>query len=113
MNGSDIAMLSSLLDVIRQIGAWPLTAFCVAIVLGPWLGVWMFTRRYESRIEAITRMYENNVALVEDYGKLADSLQDLVVLNVQAMTNLKAAVDANLFCPLMRKDQKVEVKIQP
>jgi hypothetical protein len=48
-------------------------------------------------IEAI-QMYKDNVELVKNYHKVAEGLQDLIVLNTQSLTR----VLANQFCPVVR-----------
>ena len=39
-------------------------------------------------LDAVRRMYENNVILVKNYEKLADGLQSMIVLNTQTITRL-------------------------
>jgi len=100
--------MTAILAVIKEIGTWPLLSVFVLVVLGPWMGMWVITRGQEKRHAEVRQMYEDNVRLVRGYEKLAEGLQDIVVLSTQVMTEVRAAVVANLFCPLMRKDPKVE-----
>ena len=40
-----------------------------------------------------TRYYEDNVKLVEDYGKLANSLQDLIVTNIRTLEKVASSIE--------------------
>ncbi len=40
-----------------------------------------------------TRYYEDNVKLVEDYSKLAHSLQDLIVTNIRTIEKVAAGIE--------------------
>lgn len=44
-------------------------------------------------LKLTTRYYENNVMLVEDYSKLSNSLQDLVVTNVRSLEKVAAGIE--------------------
>ena len=55
--------------------------------------------------------YDNNTLLVKQVIKLAEGNQDVVVLNTQTMQKVSDAVEKNAFCPMMRKDAKVEVRL--
>jgi len=44
-------------------------------------------------LKLTTRYYENNVLLVEDYSKLANGLQDLIVTNVRSMEKVAASIE--------------------
>lgn len=48
-----------------------------------------------------TRFYENNVELVNNYKRLADNLQDLILKNSQSMEKLAAGIDT--LCTTMRQ----------
>jgi hypothetical protein len=85
--------------------------FLLAIqTLGPW-GVVFFlwyqgqkdSKKWEERFMAVKQMYENNVKLVECYEAMAKNFQDLVIYNTQSLTKVNEKIDANLFCPIVRK----------
>lgn len=40
-----------------------------------------------------TRFYEDNVKLVENYGKLANSLQDLIVTNIRTLEKVASSIE--------------------
>ncbi|NDY56322.1 hypothetical protein G3N56_06140 [Desulfovibrio sulfodismutans] len=59
-------------------------------------------KAYGDDLKAVAAFYRDNVKLVESYEKIADSLQDTVVLNTQVMQKLTDAVCTNQFCPATR-----------
>jgi len=44
-------------------------------------------------LKLTTRYYENNVLLVENYGKLANNLQDLIVTNIRTLEKVAASIE--------------------
>ena len=111
MTPTDVAAFTALVAILKEIGTWPLITITILLVLGPWIGMFMSNRQQEKRHAAVVAMYEKNVSLVENYEKIAKGLQDILVLSTQTMTSVKTSVDNNLFCPLMRKDPKVEKQL--
>jgi hypothetical protein len=103
-----IAALTAIAAIVSKIGTWPIGSILFSVIFGPWVMSWLSTRSNEKRLEAAIKMYEENVKLVVNYEKLAEGLQSIVVLSTQVMTGVQTRIDSNLFCPLMRKDQKVE-----
>lgn len=110
MSPEQIAALTAVSAIISKIGTWPIGSIVAAIVFGPWIVMGFIARGMEKRHESAIKMYEENVKLVINYEKIAEGLQSIIVLSTQRMTEVKDRVDGNLFCPLMRKDQKVETK---
>jgi len=108
MTPQDVAALTALVAIFREIGTWPLITVCVLVVLGPWIAMFTMARAQEKRHAAVVAMYEHNADLVKNYHEVTGDLKDLLVLSTQTMTQVKFTVDNNLFCPLMRKDPKVE-----
>jgi len=53
----------------------------------------VIVREFEAGLNKTTRFYENNVELVNNYQRLADNLQDLILKSAQATEKLAAAVD--------------------
>jgi hypothetical protein len=103
-----IAALTALSSFFANIGTWPLGSVAIVIVFGPWVAMGFISRSIEKRHEAAVKMYEDNVKLVINYEKVSRELQGILVLTTQTMTQVKERIDNNLFCPIMRKDQKVE-----
>ncbi len=47
-------------------------------------------------LDAVKRMYENNVSLVQNYEKMAEGLQTMIVLNTQTITRLCDRIDCRV-----------------
>jgi hypothetical protein len=47
-------------------------------------------------LDAVKRMYENNVILVQNYEKMAEGLQSMIVLNTQTITRLCDRIDCRV-----------------
>ena len=108
MTPEQIAALTAISTIFSKVGTWPIGSIVAAVVFGPWVMMGIIARGMEKRHEAAILMYTENVKLVVNFEKLAESLQSIVVLSTQTLTGVKDRIDNNLFCPLMRKDQKVE-----
>ncbi|MDA8428174.1 MAG: hypothetical protein M0T70_02860 [Geobacteraceae bacterium] len=108
MTPTDVAALTALVAIIKEIGTWPLITISIFVIAGPWVGMFIITRGQEKRHSEVVNMYEENAKLVKNYETVAKGLQDILVLSTQTMTQVKDRVDNNLYCPLMRKDPKVE-----
>lgn len=111
MTPEQIAALTAISTIISKVGTWPIGSIVAAVVFGPWVVMGFISRSMEKRHAAAIRMYEENVKLVESYEKVAEGLQDIIVLSTQTMTQVKDRIDANLFCPMMRKEPKVEKQL--
>jgi hypothetical protein len=103
-----IAALTAVAAIISKVGTWPIGSIMATVVLGPWIAMGFLSRSMEKRHTAALKMYDENVKLVISYEKFAEGLQSIIVLSTQTMTQVKDKIDANLYCPLMRKDPKVE-----
>lgn len=108
MSPDQIAALTAIAAIVSKIGTWPIGSIIAAIVFGPWVIMGFIARSMEKRHAAAIKMYEDNVKLVEAYEKTAEGLQDIIILSTQTMTQVRDRIDANLFCPLMRKNPSVE-----
>uniref|UniRef100_C6E6R8 Uncharacterized protein n=1 Tax=Geobacter sp. (strain M21) TaxID=443144 RepID=C6E6R8_GEOSM len=111
MTPEQIAALTAISTIVAKIGTWPIGSIVAAVVFGPWVVMGFISRGMEKRHEAAIKMYEENVKLVLAYEKVAEGLQDIIVLSTQTMTQVKDRIDANLYCPVMRKDPKVEKQL--
>ena len=112
MTPEQIAALTAISTIISKVGTWPIGSIIAAVVLGPWIFMVFISRGMEKRHEGVIKMYEDNVKLVVNYEKVAKGLQDIIVLSTQTMTQVKDRIDANLFCPIMRKDPKVQKDVE-
>ena len=94
-----MAALAALAKILESIGSWPVGAFLLVSLLGPWVLMFLAgrssERRFtevsagqERRFEAVVAMYEKNVALVQSYERLSSEQVDTIRLNTQASTQL-------------------------
>ena len=61
---------------------------------------------YKKDMAEMRQMYKNNVHLVEGYAKLANDLQDVIIMNTQAMTQMGDLINGNQYCPMVRLEKK-------
>ena len=108
MTPQDAAALTALVAIVKEIGTWPLFSIMMLMQVGPWVGMLVITYIQGERHAAAVRMYEDNVILVKSITEIAEGYRDTLLLSAQAMTRVEGSVAANLYCPLMRKDPKVE-----
>lgn len=106
MTGDQIAILNTIAAILDKIGSWPLPTILVVLVAGPWLAMIAVTLMQSKRFEAVVKMYENNVKLVEALEKIAGEQQEVILLNTQKMTHVGTMIENNLYCPLVRKNAK-------
>jgi len=111
MTADQVALLKVLVEILAMIKASPYQMMVALLVplVGPWvLAVALFLlseRSGNRRLDAVVKMYENNVVLVEDYAKVCktqasreDSLRDIILLNTQAMQRLADAPPPSCAC---------------
>jgi hypothetical protein len=65
---------------------------------------------YQSDTDDQRNMYKNNVKLVEQVIAIAESQQNIIIMNTQIQQKLVDKIDSNQFCPLikMKKLPKIE-----
>jgi hypothetical protein len=69
-------------------------------------------REAEQQLSEQRRMYEANVELVKGYAKIAEGMQDLIVLNTKAMTNVCKSVEDNQYCPMVRLKKETPGRVE-
>lgn len=111
MTPQDVAALTALVAILKEIGTWPLFSIMMLMQVGPWVGMLVITYIQGKRHAAAVRMYEDNVILVKSITEIAEGYRDTLLLSSQAMTRVESSVSSNLYCPLMRKDPKVEREV--
>lgn len=111
MSPQDAAALTAIVALIREIGAWPLFSIFALIIIGPWCCMLIISWQHDKRHGEVVKMYENNVDLVKTTQSLAESNQEMIVLATQSMTKVEKSINSNLYCPLMRRDKKVEMEV--
>jgi len=114
MTSEQISVIQTIAFVLDKLGSWPLGTLFFASIIGPWIVMFLLQRaqdkRYEKdtaeenkRFEAVVKMYESNLKLVEGYEKMAENQQDLIIMNTQAMQGMLDSIKSNLFCPIVRQ----------
>lgn len=155
MSPEQVAAVTAVASIIKELGALPLSSLLVLTVIGPWLSLAavsvLQSRRadkeakraeaviaeanhrvetavatfreetgrlvaasrdettrlvaaQEKRFEAVVRMYENNVQVVQDYHTLAKDLTGIITLSTRTLEMLVQKVENNQFCPTARKE---------
>jgi len=131
MSPQDVAALTMLLTVLKQMGTWPFGVVLFAMVLGPWLFAFVFWRmdqrrfqsqeekyrilinetldRYRQDVSEIKRLYESNARLVMATNEAFKRLEriygeniSVISLCTQSMTKLVDDIEKNEFCPVIR-----------
>ncbi len=57
--------------------------------------------QYRQDMLEMRRMYESNVRLVEDFSAVSKDLREVVIMNTQAMTEVRSKMADNKFCPAL------------
>ncbi|KJR41907.1 hypothetical protein MCHI_002198 [Candidatus Magnetoovum chiemensis] len=106
------ALIDTILRTVNTIGAWPLTAIAIIILIGPWITLIFIIQGQNRALQEMRNMhrevigmYTNNVELVKGYEQLSGSLQEIILLNTQKITELVEMVKNNNFCPIIRKNK--------
>lgn len=63
-------------------------------------------RQAHADMEEMREMYKSNASLCRDFSSVASDLRDIVIMNIEKITNLDAAVRQNQYCPGVRLDKK-------
>jgi hypothetical protein len=103
MSPEQIAMISSLVALVKMLSAWPVVSIILLMVIGPWVMAMMLFYSTRKRFEAVVDMYESNVRLVEKYEKIATDLNTVVMVNTETFSKLTEAIEHNQFCPIVRE----------
>ena len=88
MSPEQIGAVSQLVAVLRTMSTWPFGLAVFLFVIGPWVLAMFLSWAQSKRFEAVVKMYESNVKLVEQYERVATDLKEMVVMNTQALTRL-------------------------
>jgi len=94
MSPEHVGLVTTLLSLLNKMSGWPFGILFFMVVVGPWILALMLGNSYRRRFEAVVRMYESNVTLVNDYHKVANDLKDVIILNTQTITTLIAEIRA-------------------
>lgn len=124
MSPVEISALTALVALLRDILTIKGAGLAAILIFGPEIALFLIVLfmliRWERMTDKMTEMfneqrrqfdvvcrqYENNVELVRTVSKIAENLQDIVLLNTQQMQSVRDMVSNNLYCPMMRKGIK-------
>ena len=94
MSPDQIGILTALFSTLEIMSCWPFGLLIFMVVIGPWLLAATIAYSQKKRFEAVVRMYENNVDLVNKYEDVAKDLKEVVIMNTQTITRLVDRIDA-------------------
>jgi hypothetical protein len=107
------ALINSMATLIGVTGTTPFITLFLGALLVPWLVLVLVSISQHRRFESVVTMYNNNFQQVEvtqglarDYQNLARDERELVIMTSTAMTNMHAAIENNMYCPIVRKNAK-------
>nr|BDD47312.1 hypothetical protein 15 [bacterium] len=103
MSPQEIALISAILAMLQKFNGWPLGMFFFVVIIGPWMLSLALAYSHRKRFEAVVKMYESNVKLVDGYETLAGDLKDVIVMNAETFSALTEAIKHNQFCPIVRE----------
>lgn len=112
MTPEQIAALTTIAAIVSKMGTWPLGSVVVAVIFGPWVVMWLMSRSMEKRHEAVVKMYESNVKLVESYQKMAGEHVDTIRLSTAATTELTTFLRTKAPCHQLINANMITVKRQ-
>lgn len=98
MTPEQISALTAIAAIVSKVGTWPIGSIVAAIVFGPWFVMGLISRAMEKRHEAIVKMYEDNVKLVQGYEKVAKEQADTIRLSTGATTELTTFLKTRPTC---------------
>lgn len=128
MTPEQIATMTGIAALFKSIGTWPVLSIIVMGNLMPWVVMVAIsinqnqryealtatneaqfqqtTRSQDQRFEAVVKMYEDNVVLVEKALDLAGGYRDQLIWSTQTVDQANAIARNNLHCPLVRKNAR-------
>lgn len=93
-------------SVLKLVGDFGMVGLVIFLWWSDNKRIWAVLAQYKQDMMEQREMYKSNVSLCRDFSSIASDLRSLVVLNIQKMTAMEAAINQNQFCPLVRLDQK-------
>lgn len=101
-----LASWSAAATLLNQVGAAPILSLIVIGILAPWVILVFVSLAHYRRFEAVCRMYENNVLLVENCVETSKGFQKLVTWSTAEVSKLNKAIEDNMHCPIVRENAK-------
>jgi hypothetical protein len=96
----------SLGSVLKIVGDFGMVGLVIFLWWSDNKRIWAVLTQYKQDMVEQREMYKSNASLCRDFSAIASDLRDIVVLNIQKMTEVSDAINQNQFCPLVRLDQK-------
>lgn len=103
MTPEQISAITALAGLVKSMGTWPFMSIMILVVIGPWMINAYTSYQHQRRFDAVVKMYENNVALVEEIKNLAEGYRDQLIWSTQTVTEAKDIAKNNLHCPMVRR----------
>lgn len=88
MSPEQISALTAIAAIVSKVGTWPIGSIVFAIVIGPWMMLYFFTRSMAKQLAAAIQMYENSNKLVARYDKMSSEHVDTIRLSTAATVEL-------------------------
>ena len=107
MSPEQLSGIATLITLAGRMSGWPL-GMLIFLVIGPWIMSLLISYMQAKRFEAVVKMYESNVKLVEESEELSRDLKEVVIMNTQALTTLNNNIESNQFCPAVRLEKRAE-----
>jgi len=104
MDPGTIQAIQALAVIMEKLGTLPIVSMFFLAQVSPWIFMVWLALGQNRRFEAVKRMYEDNVKLVESYEAIAKRQDELVIYSTQTMTEVLQHAKNNLFCPIVRKN---------
>lgn len=105
MTPEQMAALTALVAILKEVGTWPIVSILALIAIGPWIAVIFLNRAQEKRHAEVVEMYKSNVSLVTGYERIQEQsdrreevLIDLLRLNTEAQTGLLSWLKLRTRC---------------
>ena len=116
MTPEQVSMLTATAAILERVGTWPIGSIIAAIVLCPWIVLLIVSRSMEKRYaaaeehrNAVVRMYESNVRLVERYEKIAGEQVDTIRLSTSATVELTTYLHGRVPCFQRMEERKGKI----
>ena len=118
MTPEAIALAMQVVGLLERISTLPFMSLLVLLVFGPPTLSLANSYIQQRQLKKVEDYYRSNVKLVENYETVckdfkayAEELRDIVVLNTREWSSVKECIQGNQYCPLLRKDRRVQQSI--
>ena len=106
MTPEQVSVVATLINILDKVSGWPFGLILFSVIVGPWLMAVLLAWQQSRRFEAVVKMYEDNVVLVEKHEEVCSDLKSVIMLNTQVLTTVEKDIKSNQFCPMVRLEKK-------